>query len=348
MTERRSEFLGCNYLTVNGNYLTETGVLLSIGDVQGKSKEEVTDIYNKAIDRQKLYDYMYAKTTGHLRARRDYVKEEVALKAQKEAAQEVPKLAPVPVKKAVKLTKLLLTPISAIRAVMLAVGIGAMVTSVYYVREALTVYIHPFFATMMSITMVIFATSAFEAVVPFWHKGTKGFSIIFGSVWILVTIFMMSSTMNVNFDSYKAKNASSLQDNKEVNSGRLQLASIEAKKKIQEELIQTKKDEITAYNLKEKTSQWQKTVYSADLSKLQKDYQKLLDDGIAIQKATPDSALTKDIRKMTFYDYVGKLLHQDADFLQFLISILPALFNDIIAPLSVAMSIFLTEKKEEN
>ena len=340
MKAKRSEVLHLDYVTIKGHFIMENGVAILAESVVDKKPSEIKAIYEQA-SKGKLYDYQYALSSGFIRAKRDIAKEVQVRQEQLE--EDAKRIAEIPVKPKQEFSIIL-----AIRLVMLFVGVGAMSMSIFYNQEALRDYLPPFFAVVLSITMIVFSTMAFEASVLFHNRHMNLFSCMFAVLWLVVTIYSMFSIMSVNFTNYHAKEAVALAENKDVNSGRLQLASIASKKVIQNDQINSQKAKIEEYKTREKQNSWTLAQYESELKKLQAGLIALIDAELVIQKETPDSVLSTDLKRETFFEYFGKLLRVSPALLQFLLSTLPALFIDLIAPFSVAIAIFLGKEGEEN
>lgn len=338
MKEKTSAALGLKYVVIDGNYITEEGVKFTVAETVGKDAKSICAMHAQRKKEGKLYDYVYAKNNGYIRARRDY-ESEIATRTEKvsKTAENAPEI-PLP-KEGFKITI-----VGVFRVVMLCVGALSMFMLILYSRAFQLEYLSPFGATVLAITMTVFATAAFEAVFLFWKRQMYGFAVMFSFLWLLVAAFSMASTMSVNFSRYTEKREVSFAENKEVNSGRLQLDSIAEKKKLNQEELDAAKATLTEYQQKEKQYEWQTNQYKSAISRLTKERKALIDDEIKIKENTPDSVLKSNATKVTFYDYLGKLWGIEPDFLQFILSILPALFLDLIAPFSVAISIFLEDE----
>lgn len=334
LEEKHSKALEMNYIILdNKNILFQDGVLLNKKEVAPKDgvKKTFTEIIKAHSDyKGDLYDYAYARNSGFLRRKRGTAK-------PKEQVTPVVKNVAQKEKKEIKVNS-----IDVIRAITLFVGIGAMCLSIYYNFEYFKEYLPLAFAVLFSVVIVTFATSAFEVSILFRKKGQKFLANSFLTLWFVVLFMSMTAIMATNFNRYESSVIQQMEDNKEVNADRLALETIKDKKENNLTLRAELDKKIIIYEEKK----WGTMALLNQKSKLISDYDKLLDEEQKIKQRSPEAVLTQETKKLTFFDYAGRLLKADARVLQFIVSIFPALFMDIIAPFSVAVTIFLSKEKK--
>jgi hypothetical protein len=196
--------------------------------------------------------------------------------------------------------------------------------------------------------MVTFAVCAFELIILF--KQSKHFLLvgIFIILWIVVTVFSMVSTVagqynakiNLLTDRYKEEVIQRDQDNSRSE-------FLEQKKEYQDTLQILRKDIsyygslLSEFNTREAIAKdqirynsisWNYRKIKNEIEILSKKLSTLRQSKVkhSIKKSAPD-----------FYMWVSNLWGWDPEMIQFWMSIFPALFIDLIAPISVAVFMFV-------
>lgn len=314
MTEEKiSQTLGIKFVRVKGGVLTEDGILYTDRELAHRPTRE--DYYNKKTKGVK-YDYKKYLETGKLyRMRSKHIKEKAAS---------------------------IFNGTNILRAVMLFIGAGATIISCRNTTVFLVDYMFILLAVLLSSVLILFSVAAFEAALMFWHRRQHLLSIVFIVLWVFVVVFSMLTTVSINFDSYNRTIEAELEDNKQINSNRLEIASIDNRISDINEDIVFLQSELERY----KELEWNINAknIATEISGKRKERASLRKEKEDIQKQTPESVIQEDARKQTFFDFLGSLLGLQGSIIQFAMNVLPAVFIDLIAPFSVAVSIFLTEE----
>lgn len=342
MTEKRSKALGVKYVSTRGYFLTDTGVLFTHDEVNGKSAESIIKTYKQRLEdsvvgKYNLYDYAYAKSTGHIRKHKN-------LNGNYQVRERAKKEEPVVVKTKVKPN----FQVTVIRIVMAIVGVAAVILSAHYTYRFLLPSNGPFIAMTLSCAMIVFSVVSFDVIIYFWKPRHHGLSIMFSVLWVIVASFSMFSTMEVNYNGYIALEETSLDDNREVNTNRIRLSALELQIEAKKEEIESLTKSVSDYTGSGVTiSAWYLTEMQKKVSTASLELQALFDRMDDMLEETPEAVTSTETKKVTFYDSVERITKIPARTLHFVIHILPAVFIDIIAPFSIAIAIFLGGKKDE-
>lgn len=255
--------------------------------------------------------------------------------------------------------------IKIIQAVMAFIGSGAAIISVYYTSIWMIEFLPLFLAMLLSIIMVGFSVFAFEVIIIFMTdqitenkfikiSAVSGLTIL----WVIATFFSLSSTVagQVNSDLYKKE--------QKINSidynGKAQWQILQDQKNELKEQLETYKQQSSTYNQilsgintaqlrKENKGAWNDANYK--LSSTQKNISKIVmeiedvrnQEKILLQK-NKNVVSGEQGQAPDFYLWISKVLGIGADKIQFLLALFPAIFVDCIAPVALAIALFLKNK----
>ncbi len=332
LREKVSRILGLKYVVADKHFVTETGVAFSFAEVEINPPEEIKKLYKDRLSKNDIYDYNYAKTTGFLRRKRGYFqKEEISEYANSIAS---------------------MIGFGAFNfflvIALVTVGLGTIYMSFKITSEYLQGYLDPKGSTILSFTMIVFATSAFEvAIILYQQKISKAMPVLLMILWFCVTVFSMNSTMAVNFNGYQTMKQQSMESRSKENSGRLllpviqeQILSIEGQIKIQEVSIAN-------YISREEYSEWRASEMRKELNVLVAERNRLVEEQKKILTETPESVITDDTSERTYFDSVGEIIGVKPETLSFILNAFPAVFIDLIAPFSFAAALMLLNNKKK-
>ena len=260
-------------------------------------------------------------------------------------------------------------PVYIIQAVMAVIGIGASIISVYYTTVWLLEFLPAAFALLLSGIMVGFCVTAFETVILFMSGYvTEGrvtkvvISLGFIFLWLVVTAFSIMSTVagqyNRHVDNlreYSKQGASVahsqwliLQEQKTELQSRL--SEYRDQMKVLNNIMKSMGDlESRSGNNKV----WHETQFrlqnvgkqmsdlSIELDKVREKEREQISESRKTGAVLHGSA--EDIPD--FYGWMSKVTGADRDKVQFWMSLFPAVFVDIIAPVSLAIALFLRRRK---
>jgi ABC-type multidrug transport system fused ATPase/permease subunit len=236
-----------------------------------------------------------------------------------------------------------------IKILMAVIGGGASIMSVYYTATFLLEYLHPILAVMLSAIMVLFSVFCIDVMIIFYNNGNQRSLIaLFAGAWLVVFLFSMVSTV---IGQYNARALNLSEGNTVAESMTWELIG-EQEETLKKEIEEAEKSLASfrkSFNtLSEKEDRnWH--FYDAR--------NKLKDAEILLTKKTNELKALQQERKdflnkgmatapkHDFYQWFGKAFGFNPDKVSFMVSILPAIFIDVIAPLAIAVSMFLKRRE---
>jgi hypothetical protein len=252
-----------------------------------------------------------------------------------------------------------------IRGAMLLVSGVAVWISIYFSRLWLLSFLSPFRALALAGVMVLYATVAPQIIGVILGHRTIGrwLSIgLIGLTALMVMVFSMTSTVAGQYAGFALTEAEGIQESaaQTVSIARADLITdqiTEVRRRIED-----KQEEIDAVQvllkefdtLEKRTENW--TFYlttMGDLERLGEDMAGLQDElrelrerqAELITEETVGVVESARFETRTFYQWLGGLLSAAPDRVQFWLSMFPAVFVDIIAPLALAIALFLGRNK---
>ena len=259
--------------------------------------------------------------------------------------------------------------IKSIRVIMGVIGIGAAAISIYYTAIWLFEFLPFFFAILLSTIMVGFSISAFEVIVLIFSgnilksKYTKwSVSVMFSILWIIVSTFSIISTVAGQYNKY----VSGLQEQTRngVSTGIASWGIIQERKRELQMRLSEYREQVSSLNKiisglsnleqrQENSGIWRETQYR--LSKANKEMNKISDElekvRIEEKKQLEESrqhgvslTINEGNGLPDFYGWFAKVVNVHKDRAQFLMSLFPAIFVDIISPIGIAIALFLRKR----
>ncbi len=335
-------------------YLTEKGVLFSSQEVN-KTKEELIKIHQRRVRLgENVWDYNFALSTGALRMLRG--RKNPVVKSVEKGVENVYKNN-YPIYTEEETKTLLDTEVNKTKVIVgldtkilsivsLIISVGAVILSLLYTKDFLLGFNNGFTSYVLSSIMVMFASVALTIALLFKREGNKGISMLFCFLWIVVTLFSMTSTVAVNYNRFEFTQEEELEENREVNAIRLELESIALQKQSKLNQIAAKDNEIARY---EELDMFSRGVFPSqeERNRLQEEYDTLLEEERALRSKEPEAVIIEDVKKRNFFNLLEDLTGVDSGTMQFLLSTLPAIFIDIIAPFGIATSVSLLTKRRK-
>jgi hypothetical protein len=238
--------------------------------------------------------------------------------------------------------------ISILKYILLVIGIGATYMSVYYSDNWLREFLSPFRSLLLATIMVAFAVSAFELIVLFFKKKQYALIFVFSLLWIIVTVFSMISTVAGQYNArieklnlqYKQEKLIAENDIKNMEYAE-QKQEYQERARILKEDIKQLQSVLSQYTTKENIEKNKKQYnafrwryYSAkkELNNVLKKLTNLRKNkNITIVKKSPPD----------FYLWMNSIFRWKPEMIQFWLSVFPAIFIDLIAPISFAIVMFV-------
>lgn len=352
LEEKISKRLGVPYIYIPNKriFLCENGVPFT--------KEEYKHIdmkaeYERRKESDELYDYVYAKNTGVLRKKRGLAKrtmsdysQDSSDDTQAESLQEVEKASETKDsrvrdtvyehRRAGVTSKSILTLCFAL----VLVALGSMWISTLHTATYLLDYFGTISAWIMSSIITMYSATAFEVVIIFWDRKRYFISVVFSVLWAMVVVFSMMTTVSVFYERFNFNKLQNTEVNKEVDSSRLALQILQTEEKALREEIEFKRDDIKY----RQSMDYATNARTLELNELQNKLQQNLREQKDLLLVTPDASKeeTEVTKKETFFDFLSRLTGIDSGVVEFIMSILSAIFINLIAPFTVSTVVTLT------
>lgn len=258
-------------------------------------------------------------------------------------------------------------PLVLIKIIMFFIGIGAAYLSIWYTGKWLLEFLNPFLAYMLSTILVLFSIIVFEVIIILWKNRQIITIFILGILWIIVLLFSMVSTIAgqynqriINENENLAETASNILDKKGYDL--LLEEEEEIKNSIEDKKTELKPFQDIMSNFqtiedREKNMWLYWDTYekikkiNTDIEKLREELKKKRDEIKRYYKEKEDEqeivGATKEtqIENKSFYEWIAEVMKAEVRFIEFWMSVFPAIFIDIIAPLALAISMFLKRRR---
>ena len=203
-------------------------------------------------------------------------------------------------------------------------------------------YVDVFSAWLMSASVTAYNATAFEVSVIFKSKRRFGLAFVFITLWAMVTLFSMATTVSVFYDRFNFIETQIALENKQTDSNKLALELLQKKESDLRESIEFKKKDIEYRQEKDYAT----TAVRTELNELQEELQKNLSEQQLLLQETPEVTEKITKRKESLFAFLGRLMKIEGGVLEFIMSTLSAIFINIISPMSlVAVAEIKTKEK---
>ena len=192
-------------------------------------------------------------------------------------------------------------------------------------------YVDMISSWLMSSSVTAYNATAFEVSVIFKSKKRYGLTFVFITLWSMVTLFSMATTVSVFYDRFNFTEAQIAQENKQSDSNKLALELLRTKEKDIREAIEFKKKDIEYRQEKDYAT----TAVRTELNNLQTKLQENLTEQENLLKETPEITEKVTKRKESLFSFLGRLMHLEGGILEFIMSTMSAIFINLISPLSL-------------
>ena len=205
-------------------------------------------------------------------------------------------------------------------------------------------YVDVFSAWLMSASVTAYNATAFEVSVIFKSKRRFGLAFIFITLWAMVTLFSMATTVSVFYDRFNFIETQIALENKQSVSNKLALELLQKKESDLRESIEFKKKDIEYRQEKDYAT----TAVRTELNELQEELQKNLSEQQQLLQETPEATEKITKRKESLFAFLGRLMKIEGGVLEFIFSTMSAIFINLIAPLSLTAVLELRRKELNN
>lgn len=202
-------------------------------------------------------------------------------------------------------------------------------------------YVDMISAWLMSASVTAYNATAFEVSVIFKSKRRFGLAFIFITLWAMVTLFSMATTVSVFYDRFNFIETQIALENKQSVSNKLALELLQKKESDLRESIEFKKKDIEYRQEKDYAT----TAVRTELNELQEELQKNLSEQQQLLQETPEVTEKVTKRKESLFAFLGRLMKIEGGVLEFIFSTMSAIFINLIAPLSLTAVTELLKKR---
>ena len=202
-------------------------------------------------------------------------------------------------------------------------------------------YVDVFSAWLMSASVTAYNATAFEVSVIFKSKRRFGLTFVFITLWAMVTLFSMATTVSVFYDRFNFTETQIALENKQSDSNKLALELLQKKESDLRESIEFKKKDIEYRQERDYAT----TAVRAELNELQEELQKNLSEQQQLLQETPEVAEKITKRKESLFAFLGRLMKIEGGVLEFIFSTMSAIFINIISPMSLTAVTELLKKR---
>lgn len=347
LNEKSSAALGCNYVSIeNKGFLVDSGVLISKEESTLKPSK-IQELINQRIEDADVYDYAYGKSTGFLRRIR---KDRPTIKKEKEA--------PVIVKQKIRITEK-----SIIGYLALAVAFMALVLSFMFS------YLHQikYFETLASIVfasvIVIFNTIALPLSIMFFKKRGKNFLLgcLVIVLWIPCMLYSITNMLDIMYDRTVSKVEEKYKELSSINSKATEIELKENEIKRAEQSLEDLKllsaEALTSheyyaslgnFSTRAHNALEQKKKYDAEILESNASIERLYNELTSMTLSLLSSEGSTDNKQVkSVYHILAPMFKTDALTLEVFITMMPAMFFDLIAPIMAALVTILLSKEDK-
>ena len=370
LEEKISKHLGKPYVYLKDQkkFLCQNGVLFTLDEY--KNGIDINAEYERRAKEDMLYDYAYAKSTGLLRKKRGYGQpsEQISDNTERSASGDsLPSTKPESLEEvqeerssgdnAETRTKLDKQEeikgkiengnVSDRRAVGFIIALLSFTSlisgyiSTLHTATYLYDYVDVFSAWLMSASVTAYNATAFEVSVIFKSKRRFGLAFVFITLWAMVTLFSMATTVSVFYDRFNFTETQIAMENKQADSNKLALELLQKKEADLRESIEFKKKDIEYRQERDYAT----TAVRTELNELQEELQKNLSEQQQLLQETPEATEKVTKRKESLFAFLGRLMKIEGGVLEFIFSTMSAIFINLIAPLSLTAVTELLKKR---
>lgn len=346
LEEKISKHLGKPYIYLKDQkkFLCQNGVLFTLEEY--RNGIDINAEYERRANEDMLYDYTYAKSTGKLRKKRGYSKmlmdaSPSELTVENEA---LGKQNNVEGRNGNSLDRQKEKQGFSVMFIVILLGFTSLISgyiSTLHTATYLYDYVDVFSAWLMSASVTAYNATAFEVSVIFKSKRRFGLAFIFITLWAMVTLFSMATTVSVFYDRFNFIETQIALENKQTDSNKLALELLQKKESDLRESIEFKKKDIEYRQEKDYAT----TAVRTELNELQEELQKNLSEQQQLLQETPEVTEKTAKRKESLFAFLGRLMKIEGGVLEFIMSTLSAIFVNLIAPLSLTAATELLKKR---
>lgn len=345
LTEKNSAALGCNYVSIeNKGFLVDSGVLISTEE-STLSPSKIQVLINQRIEDADVYDYAYGKTTGFLRRKPNIKKEK-----EKEDA--------VIVKQKIRITEKGIIGYLALVVAFMALVLSFMFSYLHQIK-----YFETLTSVVFASVIVIFNTIALPLSILFFKKSGK--SVLLGCLvivlWIPCMLYSITNMLDIMYDRTVSKVEEKYKELSFINSKATEIElkenEIKRAEKSLEDLKLLSLEALTSHEYYASLENFvtrahnaleQKKRYDAEIIERNASIERLHNELTSMKLSLLSSEGSTDNKQVkSVYHVLAPLFKTDALTLEVFITMLPAMFFDLIAPIMAALVTILLSKEDK-
>lgn len=348
-------------------FLCNNGVIFA--DKEYLDYADLNAEYERREKEDKLYDYVYAKSTGLLRKKRSTTKTERDSESteplqehdtdRNESVRPTGEGSEYSVGRDIKIsergdsTALTedrerresgRTAVGFIIALLAFTSVISGYISTLQTATYLYDYVDVISAWLMSASVTAYNITAFEVAVLFRQNRRYGLTFVFITLWVTVTFFSMATAVSVFYDRFNFNETTIAEENRTVDSNKLALDLLRTKENDLREAIAFKKKDIEYRQEKDYAT----ATVRSELVKLENELQANLSEQQKLLSETPEVTQEVTKKKEKLFAFLGRMLHVDSGVFEFIMSTLSAIFVNLIAPMSLVAVTELKKRKLDN
>ena len=349
LEEKISKHLGKPYIYLKDQkkFLCQNGVLFTLDEY--KNGIDINAEYERRAKEDMLFDYNYAKSTGLLRKKRGYSKMLASSSTELQPKVSVQKdtsevQQETEGRNGDSLNRQEEKQGFSVMFIVALLGFTSLISgyiSTLHTATYLYDYVDVFSAWLMSASVTAYNATAFEVSVIFKSKRRFGLAFVFITLWAMVTLFSMATTVSVFYDRFNFIETQIALENKQTDSNKLALELLQKKESDLRESIEFKKKDIEYRQEKDYAT----TAVRTELNELQEELQKNLSEQQRLLQETPEVTEKITKRKESLFAFLGRLMKIEGGVLEFIMSTLSAIFVNLISPLSLTAVTELLKKR---
>ena len=349
LEEKISKHLGKPYIYLKDQkkFLCQNGVLFTLDEY--KNGIDINAEYERRAKEDMLFDYNYAKSTGLLRKKRGYSKMLASSSTELQPKVSVQKdtsevQQETEGRNGDSLNRQEEKQGFSVMFIVTLLGFTSLISgyiSTLHTATYLYDYVDVFSAWLMSASVTAYNATAFEVSVIFKSKRRFGLAFVFITLWAMVTLFSMATTVSVFYDRFNFIETQIALENKQTDSNKLALELLQKKESDLRESIEFKKKDIEYRQEKDYAT----TAVRTELNELQEELQKNLSEQQQLLQETPEVTEKATKRKESLFAFLGRLMKIEGGVLEFIMSTLSAIFVNLISPLSLTAVTELLKKR---
>jgi hypothetical protein len=250
--------------------------------------------------------------------------------------------------------------VNILRVVLAVIAVGAVCMSVYYTSNWLLDYLPPFLAIVLSSIMVTFSCMAFEIIILLKKNRQYLMMSMFVVLWVIVIFFSMASTIAGQYNQRIRNDTAKIESGSDVTQLRMEYdIYLDQEARINKQIEDKTASRATYQKILDGFDTIEKRkkdkpifddvtsrIVAADkeIIRLQLELAKVQDKKLEYLGKTTGAGAVKEtvVEIPSFYGWINSIFpNLSPVMIEFWMGVFPAIFIDLIAPFSLAISLFV-------